>query len=41
MQLFGCVSSDRFYERMGFIEPRRFGDCFVYRLNREGWHFNK
>ena len=31
----------RFYERLGFqqIERRQFGDsdCFVYRLNREGW----
>lgn len=30
-----------FYERLGFrfIERRQFGedDCFVYRLNREGW----
>jgi aminoglycoside 6'-N-acetyltransferase len=34
----------RFYERLGFqfVEPRNFGDddCFVYRLNRENWHFN-
>lgn len=33
----------RFYERLGFqfVECRQFGedDCFVYRLDREDWHY--
>ena len=39
--LAGNVGAHRFYERLGFrfIERRRFGadDCFVYRLERDGY----
>ena len=35
------VRAQRFYERLGFVfvERRRFGDddCFVYRLDRDGY----
>jgi len=39
--LVGNSRALRFYERLGFrrIERRRFGtdDCYVYRLDRDGW----